>query len=86
MAARKGGGFWRGFLVGSILAILALAGLAWVFPTLRPPEVDESALVPPAGPAAPGALGRPGAPAPEDGLPGSTAPAATPAPEPDRAP
>ncbi|HET9068651.1 MAG TPA: hypothetical protein VFN28_08395 [Amaricoccus sp.] len=73
-------------LTGLILAALVALGLAWVFPPLRPPDVDERALTPPGGLAIPGAVGRPEGASPEGRLPDRAAPATAPAPGPDRAP
>ena len=45
-------GFWRGVFAGLVLVIAAALALAWSFPPLQPPEVDEGMQVPPAPPAA----------------------------------
>lgn len=57
MAARRGGGFWRGFLFGLVIAALVSLGLAWAFPPLREPEVDERSFTAPLGPQPPSGLG-----------------------------
>lgn len=80
MAARKGGGFWRGVAVGLLLAVLAALALAWSFPPLRAPDVDARSL------AAPTAAAEPGPATPEDGLPPIAAPAGVAPPAPDRTP
>ena len=43
-------GFWRGFFTGLIVAALGLVALAIAYPPLRPPEVTEGSLQPPAAP------------------------------------
>lgn len=47
-------GFWRGILAGIVVAIAAALLLAWVYPPLRAPEVDNGMQVPPAPPGVPG--------------------------------
>lgn len=86
MAARKGGGFWRGVVVGLLLAVLAALALAWSFPPLRAPDVDAGALASPGPLAAPTAAAEPGPATPEDGLPPIAAPAGVAPPAPDRTP
>lgn len=86
MAAPSGSGFWRGFLVGLGLAVLVALGLAWAFPPLRAPDLDESALAAPGGPLEPAATARPGRATPEARLPERPALPAAPAPDPDRTP
>ena len=84
MARRTGGrGFWAGFLTGLVIVALAALALAWIYPPLQPPAVDEGVLEPPAAPgaperaaAAPGPLLTP-APGPlVDGLPSLAEPPA----------
>lgn len=86
MAARSGGGFWRGFLTGALLAAGIALALAWTFPPLRAPQVDETSFRPPGAPSEPSATGRPGAATPETGLPARDGLPVAPPPEPDRAP
>ncbi|MBB5221525.1 hypothetical protein HNP73_001446 [Amaricoccus macauensis] len=86
MTARRGGGFWRGFLVGLVLSLLIGLILAWAFPPLHAPDVDEALLATPDGPGAPAAVGRPGGATPEAELPGHPLPPAAPAPKPEAAP
>ena len=51
-------GFWRGVLAALVVVIVAALALAWLYPPLRAPEVDEGMQVPPAPPSAPpGVLG-----------------------------
>lgn len=86
MAARRGGGFWRGFLFGLAVAAVVSLGLAWTFPPLREPEVDERALTAPRGPEPPAGMGDPEATTPEPATPsGETSPSA-PVSEPGREP
>jgi hypothetical protein len=82
MAERTGRrGFWAGFLTGLAVALLAALALAWIYPPLQPPAVDDGALdapgepdAPERGAAAPGPLLTP-APGPVvEGLPDLTAP------------
>ncbi len=47
-------GFWRGVLIGLLLALAAALAIAWFFPSLTAPEVDDSMQVAPAPPGAPG--------------------------------
>ena len=84
-------GFWRGVLTGLVLSLVAALTLAWFFPPLRAPVVDDAMQVPPAPPGAPaGTAPDPAAPGPMltpapgalvDGLPAT--PAHPPAPEPE---
>ena len=60
-------GFWRGVLTGLVLTLVAALALAWAFPPLHAPELDDAMQTPPAPPEAPA----PGA---------SSAPMLTPAP------
>ncbi|MFT3974813.1 MAG: hypothetical protein QM699_15575 [Amaricoccus sp.] len=83
---RGGGGFWRGFLAGLVLALLVGLTLAWAFPPLKAPDVDETRLAAPDGLVEPAGIAHPGAATPEVGLPERAGPAATPEPGPDRAP
>ena len=46
-------GFWRGVLTGLVVTLVAVLALAWVFPPLRAPEVDDAMQVAPAPPGAP---------------------------------
>lgn len=86
MAARRGGGFWRGFLVGVVLSVLIALALAWAFPPLHAPDIDERDLAAPAGPDAPAALGQPTEPTPEAASQERAGPPSIPDPQPDRAP
>jgi hypothetical protein len=83
MARRTGGrGFWAGFFTGLVIVVLAALALAWIYPPLQPPAIDDGALEAPGAPGAPPANA--GAPEPlltpapgpvVDGLPGPAAPA-----------
>jgi hypothetical protein len=54
MARRTGGrGFWAGFLTGLVIVVLAALALAWIYPPLQPPALDDGALEPPGAPDAP---------------------------------
>jgi hypothetical protein len=86
MAARGGRGFWRGFSVGLVLSAVVAVVLAWAFPPLRAPEVEEGALRPPTGPSQPGVTGRPETATPDGVLPERAGPPAASEPGPDRAP
>jgi len=56
MARGTGGrGFWSGVFAGLVIAALAALALAWIYPPLQPPAVDEGVLDPPVPPRAPGA-------------------------------
>lgn len=48
----RGGGFWRGFLLGVVIVAAALLALALAVPPkpLQPPDVAPGSLVAPAGP------------------------------------
>ncbi|HVL21499.1 MAG TPA: hypothetical protein VM422_11050 [Amaricoccus sp.] len=83
MAARRGGGFWRGFLVGAVIAVAGTLALAVAFPPLRPPDVDAASLVAPGGPLEPRTAAPPAATR-ENRLPERSGPPA--APELGRAP
>jgi hypothetical protein len=82
MARRTGGrGFWAGFLTGLVIVAVAALALAWIYPPLQPPALDDGALEAPGAPDAPdGAAAAPEplltpAPGPVvDGLPGLAAP------------
>jgi hypothetical protein len=81
MARRAGGrGFWAGFLTGLVIVVLAALALAWIYPPLQPPVVDEGMLEPPAAPGAPDRAAAPGplltpAPGPVvEGVPGLAEP------------
>ena len=51
MARRTGGrGFWAGFLTGLAIVVLAALALAWIYPPLQPPALDEGALEAPGAP------------------------------------
>jgi hypothetical protein len=61
MARRAGGrGFWAGFLTGLVIVVLAALALAWIYPPLQPPVVDEGMLEPPAAPGTPDNAAAPG--------------------------
>jgi len=82
MARRTGGrGFWAGFLTGLAIVVLAGLALAWIYPPLQPPALDEGALEAPGAPDSPEAAAAPEplltpAPGPVvDGLPSLGAPA-----------
>jgi hypothetical protein len=82
-------GFWRGFLVGLILAAAGVLALAWFYPPrpLLPPEVDAGALEAPGAPGLPAGAAEPAPPGPEGALPAApTAPAIAGNPAPDAAP
>jgi hypothetical protein len=76
---RRTYGFWRGVLAGIVVTLAAVLALAWAFPPLRAPEVDDAMQVAPAPPGAPAAAATPGpmlTPAAGplvDGLPGAPA-------------
>ena len=53
MARRTGSGFWSGLLTGLVVAALAALALAWIYPPLQPPALDDGALDAPAAPGAP---------------------------------
>jgi hypothetical protein len=80
MAERTGGrGFWAGFFTGLVIVALAALALAWIYPPLQPPAVNEGALEAPGAPEAPdGGVAEPlltPAPGPVvDGLPDPAAP------------
>jgi len=57
-------GFWRGALAGLVVVIVAALALAWLYPPLRAPEVDEGMQVPPAPPSAPPGVAADGASGP----------------------
>ena len=82
MARRTGGrGFWAGFLTGLAIVVLAAVALAWIYPPLQPPALDEGALEAPGAPDSPVAATAPEplltpAPGPVvDGVPSLGAPA-----------
>jgi hypothetical protein len=82
MARRTGGrGFWAGFFTGLAIVVLAGLALAWIYPPLQPPALDDRALEAPGAPGAPDgtavAPDRLLTPAPGpvvEGLPGPDAP------------
>ena len=49
----RGGGFWRGFLTGLIVAGVLAVAAAIAFPPLQPPEVPEGSLSAPPAPGQP---------------------------------
>jgi hypothetical protein len=55
VAERRTHGFWKGLLVGLLVAAAGLLALAWLYPPrpLIPPEVDPGALQAPAAPGQP---------------------------------
>lgn len=67
---RRGTGFWRGFVVGLLLAAAVALLLAWLNPPLRAPEVAPGATEAPPAPASlvpdsagpPDVTGGPGSP------------------------
>jgi hypothetical protein len=82
-------GFWRGFVIGLVLAAAAVLALAWFYPPkpLLPPEVDAGALEPPDAPGRPEAAAEPAAPRPESELPAApAAPSISESPGPEAAP
>ena len=63
-AKTEKGGFWRGFLLGLVLAAAGLLALALAFPPVpaTPPEIDPAAASGPAAPASPALGAAPEAP------------------------
>jgi hypothetical protein len=54
MARRTGGrGFWAGFFTGLAIVVLAALALAWIYPPLQPPALDDGAFEAPGAPDAP---------------------------------
>jgi hypothetical protein len=50
-------GFWRGVFSGILVVLLVALALAWFYPPLRAPELDDGIQIAPEPPAAPAGAG-----------------------------